>query len=91
MIRSALGVLGITCLFGGILSTFFMIYYLIVMHSCVRPEKKRILPFLGALQLFLPQMWNERGNRARTRLMISILAFAFFFSAVAVIVESSRH
>jgi hypothetical protein len=90
MIKSAFAILGIICLCGAMISVLFMVYYLIAMQTNVRPEKKRILPFLGPLQVFLPQMWNVRGNQARNRLIISILVFAVFFSTVAAIVEFSR-
>jgi hypothetical protein len=56
-----------------------MVYYFFAMHAGARAEKKHILPFLGPFQLFIPQLWDERGNRARIRLIVSILLFAAFF------------
>lgn len=73
--------MALICLIGGITSTVFMIYYFFAMHVGVRPERKQALPFLGPFQLFVPQLWDESGNRARIRLVISILFVAAFFGA----------
>lgn len=86
-IRMLLGFFGILCLVGGIVSVVFMIYYFFAMHAGVREERRHIIPFLGPFQLFIPQLWDERGNRARIRLLICFLLFFAFFGAVMLILR----
>ena len=84
-VRILLGLLSALCIIGAIISVVFMIYYFFAMHAGVREERRNILPFLGPFQLFIPQLWDERGNRARVRLIICILLFGAFFGATALI------
>ena len=76
-----LRVLGIASLVGGILSILFAIYYWVVMHANVIPAKKKFLPFTGPLQFILPHLWNEAGNRARIKLILSFLIFGICFAS----------
>jgi len=86
-IRMLIVFLGILCLIGGIASVVFMIYYFFAMHAGVREERRNILPFLGPFQFFIPQLWNERGNRARIKLLICFLLFFAFFGALTLILK----
>ena len=79
--RIFLGVLAFMCLAGAAASILFGIYYGTMMHGNVKPGAKPLLPFTGPFQLLIPQLWNEEGNRARTRLIISLLLFGVFFGA----------
>ena len=89
MIRVLLGIVGMACLLGAIVSVLFGIYYVGVMHRGVKPDKKPFLPFLGPFQLFIPQLWNEEGNRARGRFLVCISLFLLLFGTVSLILSSN--
>jgi hypothetical protein len=57
------------------------------MVGSAKPEKKTLLPFLGPLLFFIPQLWDEMGNRARIRLIICILLFVIFFGALTLLMK----
>jgi hypothetical protein len=87
LLRLFLTALGLMCLFGGMISALLMVYYMFAMHGSVKPDKRPLLPFLGPFQLVLPQLWDEIGNRARVRFMISALSFGFFFACTALLLK----
>jgi hypothetical protein len=57
------------------------------MMGSVKPEKKQYLPLLGPFALFLPQLWDEGGNKARVRLFFSILMFGACFAGMALVIN----
>jgi len=79
--------LGSLCLTGGIVSTGLMLYHFFFMLGCVKPEKKRYLPFLGPFVFFLPQLWDEAGNRARVRVFVFALLFGACFGGLALVIN----
>ena len=80
-------VIGGLCLVGGFVSTALMLYYFFFMLGSVKPEKKRYLPFLGPFALFIPQLWDEGGNRARVRVFVFALLFGACFGAMALVIN----
>lgn len=79
--RALVGAASFICLIGGSVSIVLMLYYLFAMHAGVRAERMYLLPFLGPFQLFIPQLWDESGNRARIRLIAFTLLSAAFYGA----------
>ena len=82
MLRAVLGSL---CLAGGFVSIALMVYYFFFTLGSVKPDKKRYLRFLGPLAFFLPQLWDEGGNRARLKLLLSTLLFGACFGGAALV------
>jgi hypothetical protein len=80
-----LPVLGILFILGGIVSTLFFLYYFFYMLACVRPEKRRLIQFLGPFMLLFPQLWNDDGNRARRLFLLFVFLFGVCFAADALI------
>jgi hypothetical protein len=64
---------------GGFLSVFFILYYFYTMLANVRPEKRNRMQLLGPFSFLLPNLWNDKGNSARIKLLISMFLFALFF------------
>jgi len=86
IVRVMFGVLGIICILVGITAVLFASYYIAVMQRGVRPERRSLfLPFLGPLQLLIPQLWTEDGNRARIRFLICILVFVICLAIIELI------
>ena len=81
-VRIFLFVVYLICMAGGVASTLFAIYYFFTMHANVKPGAKPLIPFTGPFQFFIPQLWNQEGNRARVRLIVSLLLFGLFVGAV---------
>ncbi len=80
-------VLGSLCLVGGFVSTALMLYYFFFMLGSVKPEKRLYLTFLGPFALFLPQLWDEGGNRARLRVFLFALLFGMCFGGMALVIN----
>jgi hypothetical protein len=87
MMRMLLGIVGLMCIVGGTVSTLLMVYYFFVMHGNVKPKAKPFIPFTGPFQLFIPQLWNEQGNSARMKLIVS-LCFMVFFILTALLIKA---
>lgn len=75
-----LGAVSLLCVLGGVFFTLCMAYFFFEMWTNARPEKKYLLPFIGPVILIFPQLWNERGNRARRNLIASGLLFLMLFA-----------
>jgi len=89
MLKGILGVSYLVCLFGGMIFTLLALYYLFVMLFNAKLERRRLLPFLGPLLLFLPQLWNDRGNGARIKVIVYIVLFAACFGSARFIITTS--
>lgn len=76
-------IVGLLCLGGCLLSTASILYYFFSMLAGVKPGKKRLAQAVGPFMLFMPQLWDEAGNRARIRTLFSALAFGICFGGVA--------
>jgi hypothetical protein len=85
MTNAILGTLGVMCILGGIVATFSLLYYFFYLLGSVKPEKKRLLNFLGPLMLIYPDLFDEAGRRARLRLLVSAAAFAACLAGAAII------
>lgn len=81
--RLALGIFGVACFLGCFVSTATTLYYFFFMLGSVKPEKKQYLRYLGPFMFFLPQLWDEGGNRARIRAFLSALLFGACFGGLA--------
>lgn len=78
MLRYALFVFYLASLFGAAACVLVGIYSVIEMRSEARIGKIPLL-LLGPFILILPQLFNDRGNRARKRLVLSSLLFFVLF------------
>ena len=87
MYNVAMFTLSVLFLLGGIVSTLLMLYYFFSMLECVKPEKRRLLKFLGPFMFLFPQLWDDRGNRSRKFTILFALAFGVCFGAVALIMH----
>ena len=82
MLRYALGGLAFVCLGGAAVSFLISFYNMLVMLSEPRSDSRKTLSlFLGPLALFIPQLWTDKGNRARKRFLFYSVLFGDFFSA----------
>jgi len=76
---------GLTCL-GLLIALAFMIWFFSEMKSHVRPEKEPLAYFLGPAIFFMSVLWDEEGNKARARFLVSAACFIFFvFMGLAVL------
>jgi hypothetical protein len=64
-----------------------MVYYFFFTLGSAKPDKKRYLPFLGPFAFFLPQLWDDGGNKARVRLFLSVLLFGACFGGLALAIN----
>ena len=85
--RTFLGVLYFICLASGFASTLFVVYYFMRMHQNVKHRAKPFVPFTGPFQLLIPRLWNEEGNVARIKLIVSLLLFGLFFGAAILLLK----
>ena len=65
---------------GAIPSIIAACYYLFLLRSDIRPERRMFAYLVAPVAIFLPQFWNERGNTYRRRFLISLIAFGVFAS-----------
>ena len=75
-------IIGLVLLFGAMASVVSMLYFFVVMHAGIRPERTVLAQFLGPLLLVAPGLLTEEGERARTRLLISIALFVVLFGGL---------
>ena len=75
-------IVGLVLLFGAMASVVSMLYFFVVMNAGIRPERKMLALFLGPLLLVAPGFLTEEGERARTRLLISIALCVFLFGGL---------
>jgi hypothetical protein len=87
MYKVAMFTLGVLFILGGIVSTLLMLYYFFSMLGCVKPEKRRLIQFLGPFMLLFPQLWDDRGNRARKLTILFALLFGVCLGAEALIMH----
>jgi hypothetical protein len=65
--------IGDAFLIGAAISLLLFICNFIVMLAGLKQEKKKIINFLGPMILFLPQLYDDIGNRARLWALLNIL------------------
>jgi len=83
MLRKVLGVLAFVSMFGFAVSISFAFYYFVLMLRNLKPEHKITANFLAPIAFFLPHLWNQSGNMARIKFLISILLCLLFLCAIA--------
>ena|SRR5579863_4194038 len=88
--RHAIEILGLASIGGGMVASLVGIFYFRSMRSHVKPQKLGLLPFLGPAILLMPSLYDEIGNRARVRLIVSLLMLAFLFAVTALAVDVLR-
>lgn len=64
-----------------------MLYYLLSMYGGVKRGKNTLLHFLGPFMLFIPQLWDEEGNKARKKTLFFILLFGLCGGVLPLIVN----
>ena len=70
------------------MATALALYYFFFPLGSIKPDKKRYMNFLGPLGFFVPRSWyDEGGNRARVRLLLSILLFGACFAGMALVIN----
>jgi hypothetical protein len=87
MYKVTMFTLGVLFILGGIVSTLLMLYYFFSMLGFVKPEKRRLIHFLGPFMLLFPQLWDDRGNRARKFTILFVLVFGVCLAAEALIMH----
>ena len=80
-------ILGSIFLIGGIVSAILMLYHLIFMFGCVKPEKKHYATLLGPFSFFIPNLWTEAGNAARLKTFAFASCFGIFFVSLMLVVR----
>jgi hypothetical protein len=83
MMSTPVEIIGNVFLIGAAMSLLFSIYNFIVMLAGVKQEKKKIINFLGPFILFIPQLYDDIGNKARLRALLYIVLMVVFVIAVA--------
>ena len=66
-------------------STLLTLYYFFSMLAHVRPEKRRLIHFIGPFALLFSQFWDEQGNRARVRTVIFASVFGLCIGALTIL------
>jgi hypothetical protein len=66
-------VMRVLFLAGGVASFMMASYNFVVMLAGVKQEAKRFINYLGPLAFIFPQLYDELGNRARVKALISIV------------------
>jgi hypothetical protein len=72
IISAPVKIVGDAFLIGAGISLLLYIYNFVVMLAGVKQEKKKVINFLGPLILFMPELYDDIGNRARLRALIYI-------------------
>ncbi|MGJ4993802.1 hypothetical protein ACQR0Z_05255 [Bradyrhizobium sp. HKCCYLS3077] len=68
------------CFLGALVAVVVAIYSFFAMLQNERPDNSIWLTsLLGPLILFIPGLWTAEGNRARVRLIMSLLVFGACF------------
>ena len=55
------------------------VYYLGGALSNIRPDKRRLAPFLAPIVILLPRMFTDIGNSYRKRLLLALMVFGGCF------------